>query len=78
MTHGWGSVLDNEKGGYMESGASTCFLVDAEAREPVNAMVRLTAIPVNIVKRPADPSTASAAPGVANEQCRAVSPSRDR
>jgi anaerobic selenocysteine-containing dehydrogenase len=52
MTHGWGSVLEDEKGGYMESGASTCFLVDAEAREPINAMVRLTAIPVNIVKRP--------------------------
>jgi anaerobic selenocysteine-containing dehydrogenase len=51
MTHGWGG-LPGDKQGYEQAGANVNLLISNERNlEPINAMVRMSAIPVNISAR---------------------------
>jgi anaerobic selenocysteine-containing dehydrogenase len=51
MTHGWGG-LPGDRGGYEAVGANVNLLISTERDiEPINAMVRMSAIPVNIALR---------------------------
>jgi anaerobic selenocysteine-containing dehydrogenase len=51
MTHGWGG-LPNDAAGYEQIGANVNQLISNETHvEPINAMVRMSAIPVNISTR---------------------------
>jgi anaerobic selenocysteine-containing dehydrogenase len=49
MAHGWGG-LPEEGLAYAEAGASPTLLIDSTLREPINAMARLSAIPVSFVR----------------------------
>jgi anaerobic selenocysteine-containing dehydrogenase len=52
MTHGWGGLPD-ENLAYEELGVSPNLLIDTETNiEPINSMVRMSAIPVNIQRLP--------------------------
>lgn len=52
MTHGWGG-LPGDAAGYEQAGANVNLLISSERHvEPINAMVRMSAIPVNIATRP--------------------------
>jgi anaerobic selenocysteine-containing dehydrogenase len=50
MTHGWGD-LPVEGAAYEEAGSSPTALIDSRIREPINAMARLSAIPVHFEPR---------------------------
>jgi anaerobic selenocysteine-containing dehydrogenase len=49
MAHGWGG-LPEEGLDYAQAGASPTLLIDSTIREPINAMARLSAIPVSVVR----------------------------
>jgi anaerobic selenocysteine-containing dehydrogenase len=60
MTHCWGG-LPEEKLGYDEAGSCTSLLVSVDQDcEKINAMPRMTAIPVRIIPRPTIPTSESA------------------
>jgi anaerobic selenocysteine-containing dehydrogenase len=52
MAHGWGGLPD-EGLDYAQSGSSPSLLIDSGVREPINAMARLSSIPVRF-ERPAE------------------------
>ena len=49
MSHNWGDLSNNDPQQYRRHGASTNFLIhDAAVYESINAMPRMSAIPVNV------------------------------
>jgi anaerobic selenocysteine-containing dehydrogenase len=50
MTHGWGG-LPQDGAPYEDAGSSPTALIDSSIREPINAMARLSAIPVHFEPR---------------------------
>jgi anaerobic selenocysteine-containing dehydrogenase len=61
LSHGWGGLPD-EAGRYADAGVNVNLLVSSERYiEPINAMARMTGIPVNLFKVPAPPATSTSA-----------------
>ena len=49
MAHGWGGLPEDGRA-YEETGASPTLLIADDLREPINAMARLSSIPVHLVR----------------------------
>jgi len=49
MAHGWGGLPDEDLD-YAQSGASPTLLIASDLREPINAMARLSSIPIHFVR----------------------------